>query len=282
MVTMTIVGDGIDHPECVAWDPTTGSIVCGTESGELVWLEPSDGTVRDRLRVGEGFIGGIALDAAGRVYACDAAARRVVRADRRDRSAVTWSIGPAAAPFILPNYPVFDGAGRLWVSDSGEWGAGNGRVVMIPPGGGDGVVASSEANGFTNGLAIDPDGSALYVAESTPPLVSRLAIGADGRLGPREVLLELPRTVPDGLAFTADGALLISCYRPDLVYRWDGHSLAVLAEDWTAVLLCAPTNVAFGGAALGTLWAANLGAGYVTRIEAGLHGAPLRYPEAAR
>ena len=56
---------------------------------------------------------------------------------------------------------------QTWVSDSGEWGAGNGRVVMIPPGGGDGVVASSEANGFTNGLAIDPDARTRCICRST-------------------------------------------------------------------------------------------------------------------
>ncbi len=278
MVAMTMLGADIDHPECVAWDPVTGSIVCGTESGEVLWLDPADGAVRDRVRAGEGFIGGLALDAAGRVYACDAAGHRVVRVDRRNGSAVTWSGGARGAPFALPNYPVFDDAGRLWVSDSGDWGEQNGRVIVVPAGGGDGAVASTEANGFTNGMALSPDGDWLWVAESTPPLLSRARIRDDGTLGPREIVVEMPRTVPDGLAFTTDGLLLIACYRPDAVLAWDGRALDTLAEDWTAVLLCAPTNVAFGGADLATLWSANLGAGYVTRIDAGLRGAPLRYP----
>lgn len=277
-VSMAMLGADIDHPECVAWDPGRRAIVCGTESGEVLWLDPADGAVRDRVRAGEGFIGGLAVGGDGCVYACDAAGRRVVRVDPDSRSATTWSAGPADAPFVLPNYPVFDAEGRLWVSDSGEWDARNGRIVAIAPGGGEATVASTAANGFTNGLAISPDGAWLWVAESCPPLISRLPIGPGGTLGTREVVVDMPRMVPDGFAFTDDGRLLISCYRPDAVFMWDGRALTLLVEDWAGVVLCAPTNVAFGGPDLGTLWAANLGAGYVTRIDAGLRGSPLRYP----
>jgi len=277
-VTLSVVGSDIDHPECVAWDPVSGWLVTGTEAGGLLWLDPASGEVRRSLTVGRGFIGGLALDAAGRVYACDVAERRVLRADPTDGSVVTWSGGPTDAPFLLPNYPVFDATGRLWVSDSGDWGSDNGRLVVIEADGRTARVVSTEANGFTNGLAIDPSGDWLYVAESTPPLVSRLRILADGMLGPREVVLEMPRTVPDGLAFTADGGLLISCYRPDAVYLWDGQWLDPLAEDWSGIVLIAPTNVAFSGPELDTLWAANLGGGHLTRLDAGLIGSPLRYP----
>jgi gluconolactonase len=89
----------------------------------------------------------------------------------------------------------------------------------------------------------------------------------------------MPRTVPDGLAFVDDGRLLISCYRPDSVYLWDANELTVVAEDWEAVNLIAPTNVAFGGPHLDRLYAANLHGNHVSLIDAGLRGAPLVYPE---
>lgn len=277
-VPLTMLGSDIDHPECVIADPS-GALVVGTESGSLLWLDPTSGQVIRSARVGDGFIGGLAMDAAGRVYACDAAARRVVRHDPADGSATTYSEGPPDRGFALPNYPVFDAAGRLYVSDSGDWEQPNGCVVVIEPGGGEAHLLSGEAACFTNGLALAPDGSALYVAESTLPGVSRLPLRPDGSAGPRELVVEMPRTVPDGLAFTHDGRLLISCYRPDAIYIWDGRALGLVVEDWTGVTLCSPTNVAFAGSELDQLWAANLGATYVTRVDAGLRGARLSYPD---
>lgn len=277
--TLSTIGSEIDHPEGVCWDPR-GAIVVGTEAGGVLWLDPQTGAVTQSFEIGSGFVGGIALDARGRAYACDIGERRVVRVDPTTASVETYSSGPANAPFVIPNYPVFDHAGRLYVSDSGEWGEDDGRIVIIDASG-NARVGSSEPSGFTNGLAISPDGTYLYVVESTLPGITRLPLLEDGSVGPRELVLDLPRTVPDGLAFTDDGRLLISCYRPDLVYIWDGATAEVLAEDWTGLVLSAPTNVAFGGAALDRLYAANLGGGHVTRIEADLSGTPLHYPDIA-
>lgn len=275
--TISTIGSDIDHPEGVCWDPR-GALVVGTEAGGVLWLDPADGSVQRSFDVGGGFVGGIALDARGRAYACDIGQHRVVRVDPADGSLETYSGGPPDAPLVTPNYPVFDAAGRLYVSDSGEWGASDGRVIAIEPDG-SARLASSEASGFTNGLALSPDGAFLYVVESTLPGISRLPVGADGELGAREVVVEMPRTVPDGLAFTHDGLLLIACYRPDVVYVLRDGALETLAEDWTGLELSAPTNVAFGGDGLDRLYSANLGAYHVTRIEAGLRGAALHYPE---
>ena len=274
--TLSIIGSDIDHPECVCWDPR-GAIVVGTEAGEVLWLDPENGAVRRSFDVGTGFVGGIALDGRGRAYACQLGERRVVRVDPADGSVETYSGGPLERPFVTPNYPVFDHSGRLYVSDSGDWGADDGRIVIIEP---DRTArpGSDEPAAFTNGMALSPDGATLYVAESSLPGVSRLPVGGDGSLGPRELVVELPRSVPDGLAFLEDGRLLISCYRPDLVYLWDGSRAEVLVEDWTGLELSAPTNVAFGGPDLDRLYAANLAANHVTRIEAGLRGAALPYP----
>jgi gluconolactonase len=86
--------------------------------------------------------------------------------------------------------------------------------------------------------------------------------------------------VLDGVAFTADGGLLVSCYRPDRIYHLgrDG-SCAVVAEDPQGTLLAAPTNVCFVGAELDRAVAANYGRRHLTLLDLGLAGLPLHAPE---
>ena len=150
-------------------------------------------------------------------------------------------------------------------------GTESGSVLWLDP-------VTAEASAYTNALALSPDGTWQYVVEISLPGVSRIPVAADGSLGQREVVVEIPETVPDGLAFTADGRMLVSFYRPDAVRIWDGTHLDVLIHDWTGLTLSAPTNVAFAGDDATTLLAANLGTWHLTRIEADLRGAPLHYP----
>ena len=72
-------------------------------------------------------------------------------------------------------------------------------------------------------------------------------------------------TVLDGLALTADGGLLVSCYRPDRIYHLgrDGR-VEVVAEDPQGTLLAAPTNVCFAGPELDVVVSANLGRWHLT------------------
>jgi len=273
---LSTIGSGIDHPEGLCWDPS-GSIVVGTEAGGLLWLDPADGSVQRSFQIGVGLVAGIAIDGDGRAYACDVPGHRVVRVDPRSGDVSTFTTGPADRPLVTPNYPVFDAVGRLYVSDSGVWGANDGRVVVVEPDG-SGRTLSTEPAAYTNGMALSPDGGHLYVVESSLPGVSRLPILPDGTAGPRQLVTEMPRTVPDGIAFTADGLLLITCYRPDAVFTWDGSTLGTLVEDWSGLVLSAPTNIAFIGAGLDRLVSSNLAGWHLTLIDAGLVGAPLHYP----
>jgi gluconolactonase len=90
----------------------------------------------------------------------------------------------------------------------------------------------------------------------------------------------LEGTVPDGLAFTDDGGVIVSCYRPDRIVHIarDGR-VEVIAEDPQGTLLAAPTNVVFVGADRDRLVSANLGRWHLTLLDTGLRGAPLHYPE---
>ncbi|GAA4050786.1 SMP-30/gluconolactonase/LRE family protein [Nonomuraea soli] len=114
---------------------------------------------------------------------------------------------------------------------------------------------------FPNGLA--SDGRALYVAESFLPGISRIEILPDGSAGARELVVELPGVVPDGLAFGPGGLLHIACYEPSQVLRLRDGRAEVVAHDPTAHLLCHPTNIAFSGS---TAYVANLGRWHITEL----------------
>jgi gluconolactonase len=176
-----------------------------------------------------------------------------------------------------PNYPAFDDAGNLYVTDSGEWHADDGLVFVVRPGGAT-KVWTREAHRFPNGCCLSPDGDALYVNESTLPGLSRIAIGAEGSAGSLEVVAELPY-VPDGVQIADDGTILVSCYRPDRIYAIrDGGDPEVLVEDPEGTLIAAPTNIAFCGDGLDRLVVASLGRWHLAVGEVGLRGARLRYP----
>jgi gluconolactonase len=179
---------------------------------------------------------------------------------------------------VTPNWGAFGADGSFFVSDSGRWKGRDGRIYVVR--GGRTEVFSGEAVDFPNGLAVTPDGRELWVLESTPGRLVAFTIRADGGAGPLRVLADLPGTVPDGIAFAADGSILIACYRPDVVLRWRTDAgLETVAEDPEGTVLAAPTNCAFVGPGLDTVMVPNIGRWHVTRFQVpGLVGVPLFYP----
>ncbi|MGI9428191.1 MAG: SMP-30/gluconolactonase/LRE family protein [Bythopirellula sp.] len=267
-----LFGEGLDHPECVAIGPD-GTIYAGGEAGQIYRID-TDGTFREIGSTG-GFILGIAVDGQGSIHCCDCGQAAVYRVDS-DGAVHQRSVGAQDRPFRVPNYGVFDPEGNLFVSDSGDYWhrPGTGYLLKIAPNDSTSVFHRGPFL-FANGLAIDPSGQWLYVVQSTAPNVVRVPL--DQPDGPLEVTHTLPSgTVPDGLAFAADGRLVIACYKPDAVFvgATDG-SIELLCDDPTGELLSRPTNVAIGQ---GVLYLANIGGWHLTVIETDLTPAPLYYP----
>lgn len=267
---------GLDHSEGIAV-ASDGTIYVGGEAGQLYRVN-TGGEVQEVANTG-GFMLGLALDAEGLVYACDLTARCVWRIDPADGSKTVFSNGTDDRPFVSPNWGCFDAHGNYYVSDSGEWKAANGLIWVVRPGG-RAEVWTEESRHFPNGMAVAPDGSRLFVLESTPGALVEFAIDGDGRPGARTVLCELPGAVPDGVAVATDGSLVIACYRPDIIYRWRADlGLQVLAHDPEGTAIAAPTNVAFVGSGLETMVVPNLGRWHLTRFRhPELAGTPLPRP----
>jgi gluconolactonase len=275
--TLTVLAPGLDHPEAVAWGPD-GKVYAGGEAGQVYRIDLSDGAPSTFANTG-GFVLGMAHDSSGNIYACDQGRQEVVKVTPAG-DVSTYSAGTAEQHMRVPNYPVFDAAGNLYVSDSGEWGKRDGFIWRIRPNG-EAEIWDRTANGFTNGMCLGPDGRSLYVVESCPPLISRIPINPDGTAGAREVVVELPRNVPDGVAFDTEGALYISLYNPNIIYSYRNGSLTTLYDDWEQLILVAPTNIAFGGADMRTLLIANLCGWNLATAPMDVPGLPVQYPTLA-
>lgn len=274
---LEVLATGLDHPEGICLSPD-GRLYVSGEAGQIYRLE-SDGSAIEVATTG-GWTLGLAADADGRIYACDSVKKAVLRWTPTTGALDVVSTGAPDRPFAAPNWGAFGPDGTYYVSDSGGWKMRNGAILAMRAG--RTQVWTSSSVDFPNGLAVSPNGRELWVLESTPGRLVRFRIENDGSAGPREVLAELPGTVPDGIAFATDGSVLIACYRPDVVLSWRSDlGIAVLAEDPEGTALAAPTNCVFYGPGLSQIAVPNIGRWHVTNFHVeGLAGVPLYYPTA--
>lgn len=271
--------DGLNHPEGVAYG-VDGFGYAGGEAGEVYRIDLDSG-VAEIIGSTGGFLLGVTLDNDNNIYGCDIGMKAVVRVTQKGEVSVVSS-GTPSRPMATPNYAVFDRTGYLYVSDSGHWPEGGGCIYRISPSG-ETLVWSTGCPQFTNGLALSPDQRYLYVVESVLPGVTRVMINDDGTAAPPELVVLMPGTVPDGLAFDSSGRLYVGCYRPDRIYRVDpGMSPVIVAEDWQGTFLSAPTNLAFIGQELDRLLISSLGRWHLSVMSVDVPGQPLNYPKLGR
>jgi sugar lactone lactonase YvrE len=268
MAAIETLVEGLDHPEGVAYDARAGIVWAGGEDGQLYRVDLEERRWQEVART-RGFVGGLAVDAHGRLAICCA--------DQKSLSALVDGEvrGVVTERLTRPNYPAFAPDGTLYFSDSGDWGRGGGLIWRVDRDGAADVFSSARPD-FPNGLAVSADARWLWLVESYEPWLSRF----DLETGDHEQILRLDGTVPDGLAITGDGGLLISCYRPDRIYHLSpGGALEIVADDPQGTILSAPTNVCFVGERLDRVVSANLGRWHLTLLDLGLTGTLPHAPE---
>ena len=239
-----------------------------------------------------GAANGLAFGPDGALYACAGGARAVVRygADGPKETLVDRFEGRR---LNSPNDLVLDAAGAVWFTDPryGEHHADreldHDSVYRIaPPAADNGPWSIRRLTSDTtrpNGLLLAWDESVLYVAQSdyAPGSVRQLRaypVEPDGALGPSTVLHDFGEARGiDGMCWDANGDIVATC-------GWGasgpGPRIAVFAADGTVLEehpLPAgdPTNCAFGGTDLATLYVTTLDGRLYRVTNTGRRGHPM-------
>jgi gluconolactonase len=271
----------LDHPEDVAVTDE-GLLFAGGEDGDISRSDPASNDVGVLANTG-GSVLGVAIGPQGDLYACDFQRHAVFRlpmdgpepAGPLERDVAG---GPDKPP-LHPNYAAFDRDGRLYVSDSGQrdklpgpFEDSGGCLYVVDPDG-TGRVLTEELSAFPNGIALSADGDTLFVCETGTHGIWAVHL-EDGHATDVELVTDDCGMV-DGLALDAEDRLYIASIGDNAVYRYEDGDIELLVQDEDGLTINNPTNVAFGGRDMQTLYIANLALWHVTAIDIDATG---RYP----
>jgi len=244
----TIVATGIVSPEGPAVDRHGNVYLVSRWTGRVVKVEPQ-GQVREVVQTG-GKPQAVALLATGELLLADARNHALQKISSDGLlSAVAEKVG--GQRFLGPNDLVVANESVVYLTDPGLDMEGIGTILRIELDTGQADVLAGGFR-FPNGITISADGRWLYLAESVTHRVLRFELFDDGRrLGPAEVFYQFADHHPDGIAFDADGNLLVALC--------GGGTLEVISSDRRLVASIPTggadcTNVVFGGDDFQTLY----------------------------
>jgi gluconolactonase len=281
---VTIAATGFKGPEGVTVD-REGNVYGGGADGVIRKLSP-DGKVTEFARTG-GRPAGMAFDRQGNLFVCDVGKAAMLKVTPSGAVSV-FADRVGDLKLTLPNFPVFDAEGDLYVSNSTDHVLGSieevmaevrnpvpkGILVRLRPDGRGDVVATGLY--FANGTAIDPREEAVYVLQSTQNNCVRVAKRKDGAFGKPEVFGENLGGLPDGMAFDAEGYLIITLPMINRLVVLDPKGrLSMLLDDPEGKKTQGPTNCAFGGPQFEDLYIAHLEADHIAKVALGRKGHPL-------
>jgi ribose transport system permease protein len=269
---------GFNGPEGVAFDQQ-GNLYGGGVDGVIRKLTP-DGAVSDFASVG-GRPAGLAFDREDNLFVCEPVSGAVLKITHAgDVSVFAEWVGDFR--LRIPNFLTFDAEGILYVSNStdrpiaeeradGMRPSPRGSLVRLMPNGNGEVVATGLY--LANGTAIDPREEYVYVLQSTRNNCVRIAINQDGTHGEVEPHGEDLGALPDGMAFDADGHLIVTLPQVNRLVVLDPEGTrSTLIDDPAGEKTEEPTNCAFGGVEHDELYIAHLHADYVGTVALGRKG----------
>jgi gluconolactonase len=241
--SVEILISGFDSPEGPAFDQEGNLYFVNWLSSAIMRLTP-DGDVSEFFNT-DGIPAGLAFHQDGSLYVADEGEEIHGVLRIADGEATTLASAYEGFPLNGANDLVFDADGVLYFSDPWQSSRDN------PTGGFYRLFANGTLEGldqglaFPNGVAIDPSGDAVYLAETYHNRILRYPIGPDKEVGPREDFAYLPgEHGPDGMAFDEAGNLYVAHYGGGRVaiFSPDGEMTGEIRVPGANV-----TNVAFGG-----------------------------------
>lgn len=188
-----------------------GSLWCvELQGGGLVCLR--NGTIQ-KIQT-SGSPNGLAVDAAGRIYLCDAGENAIRRLDPASGEIENLAREVDGVPLNKPNDLAFDFAGNLVFTCPGNSRTEpTGYVCSLTPAGNVRIIASGLY--FPNGLAFTADGGELIIAETYRQRLWRGAWDATKCVweNPQIWASDINGSPgPDGMAFAADGTLHVAVF----------------------------------------------------------------------
>jgi sugar lactone lactonase YvrE len=180
----------------------------------------------------------------GRLYACEARAKRIVAYSPDGATAVITDD-------VTPNDLTVNARGELWFTDPSHK-----RVWFVDAKGQKRVV--HEGLEFPNGLSLSPDESLLAVADSRSRWVWSYQVGPDGALLNGQPFYRLEMTdegnhpAADGVTVDGEGYLYVATRLGLQVFDQPGRLTAIIDKPHAGAL----ANATFGGPHLDTLYVA--------------------------
>ena len=210
---------------------------------QMLQLTPpaSVGTV-----VADAGLNGMAVDAAGAIFACSHKVQGIVTFDFATRALTTIVDNVGGKKFNSPNDLVLRSDGTLYFTDPdfqlGNRTSGTGRkgVYRVTPGRVVTLVDGTFAE--PNGIALSPDQSVLYVADYNANVVRAFAVAPDGSTSGRRDFASV--TSPDGFAMDCLGNLYVASGGAAGTIQVFAPAGAKLGSIKVAASL---SNMAFGG-----------------------------------
>ena len=257
-----------------AW-PTRGGDICATNIAEPRRTKRLFNTGSDGVA---GIPAALAFGPDGALYVTDEGHRAVLRV-APDGSRSRWIRSFEGEPLNGPNDLCFDADGSLFFTD--PWGSSLenpiGAVYGHPAAGGE-LHRIDSGMGFPNGIALRH--GRLYVAETLRHCVWVYDIVGPGQANHRRLfcrqppVTEAPVSGPDGMAFDADGNLLVTHFGSGhvLVYDTAGAEVERIGCGGTS-----PTNVCFGGPDHATLFITVDDTGQMVTVDRGVRGQTLNF-----
>jgi gluconolactonase len=248
----------IDGP---AWSAQDGFLLFADVPLNIIHKVDNKGP--SRLREASGGASGNAFDDKGRLYTCESRARRVIRADKKDKIEVVADQFEGKK-FNGPNDVVVTKNGHVFFTDPAFGPAAESRelpfygVFHISPKGQ--LSAALKLQTRPNGIAVSPDGANLYVSNSDERNVKAYDLGKDGALTNERIFIAKTNGVPGGVEVDAKGNVYVAANQI-AVYTPKGEALS------TITIAEKPSNMVFGDGDLQSLYVTARSTLYRVKLE---------------